>query len=78
VVATNDRIHRLNRLSTARSDRITRSSRVQLLARQVAAGEYQVDVDGLADVLVQRALFHRRVREELIAERVESAEGAPS
>ena len=73
MVATNDRIHRLNRLSTARRDRITRSSRVQLLQRQVAAGEYQVDVDGLAEALVQRALFHRRVSEELIADRVERA-----
>jgi hypothetical protein len=73
MVATNDRIHRLNRLSTARRDRITRSSRVQLLQRQIAAGEYQVDVDGLAEALVQRALFHRRVREELIADRAERA-----
>ena len=38
MVATNDRIHRI---TTARSDRITRSSRVRLLARQVAAGEYR-------------------------------------
>ena len=66
MVATNDRIHRI---TTARRDRITRSSRVRLLARQVAAGEYRVDADELADVLVRRALFHRSVREELVAER---------
>lgn len=67
MVATNDRIHRL---ATARHDRITRSSRVKLLARQVAAGEYDVEPDVLADALIRRALFHRSVREELIAERV--------
>jgi Anti-sigma-28 factor, FlgM len=66
MVATNDRIHRI---TTARRDRITRSSRVRLLARQVAAGEYQVDADALAEALVRRALFHSSVREELIAER---------
>lgn len=67
MVATNDRIHRI---TTSRRDRITRSSRVRLLARQVAAGDYHVDADELADVIVRRALFHRQVREELIAERV--------
>jgi hypothetical protein len=67
MVATNDRIHRI---TTARRDRITRSSRVRLLAKQVAAGEYKVDPDELAEVLVRRALFHRQVREELVAERV--------
>lgn len=66
MVATNDRIHRI---TSARRDRITRSSRVRLLARQVAAGEYEVDPRELADVIVRRALFHRGVREELIAER---------
>jgi len=66
MVATNDRIHRL---TTARRDRITRSSRVRLLARQIAAGEYEVEPDVLADTLIRRALFHRSVREELIAER---------
>jgi len=66
MVATNDRIHRL---TTARRDRITRSSRVRLLARQVAAGEYTVDPAELADALVRRAMFHRAVREELVAER---------
>jgi len=66
MVATNDRIHRL---ATARRDRITRSSRVRLLARQVAAGEYRVDDDTLAEAIVRRALFHGAVREELIAER---------
>jgi len=69
MVATNDRIHPLDRFTTGRRDRITRSSRVRLLAEQVAAGEYRVDPDALAEVLVERALFHRRVREELIAER---------
>ncbi|MGN6188439.1 MAG: flagellar biosynthesis anti-sigma factor FlgM [Conexibacter sp.] len=70
MVATNDRIHRI----TARHDRITRSSRVRLLARQIAAGEYQVDDDALADVLVRRMLFHHQVREELIADRVARAD----
>ncbi|HEX7290450.1 MAG TPA: flagellar biosynthesis anti-sigma factor FlgM [Conexibacter sp.] len=65
MVATNDRIHRI---TTARRDRITRSSRVRLLARQVAAGEYEVDTDALAEALVRRMLFHRGVCEELIAE----------
>lgn len=71
MVATNDRIHRI---TTARRDRITRSSRVRLLARQVAAGEYHVDTDALADVLVRRMLFHRQVREELIADRAARAD----
>lgn len=66
MVATNDRIHRI---TSARRDRITRSSRVRLLQRQVASGEYVVDAHELADVIVRRALFHRGVREELIAER---------
>jgi hypothetical protein len=66
MVATNDRIHRI---TTARRDRITRSSRVRLLAKQVAAGEYRVDPNELADAIVRRALFHRAVQEELIAER---------
>ena len=72
MVATNDRIHRI---ATARHDRITRSSRVRLLARQVAAGEYTVDADALADSLVRRALFHRAVREELVAERAARGDG---
>lgn len=71
MVATNDRIHRL---ATARRDRITRSSRVKLLARQVAAGAYDVEPDVLADALIRRALFHRRVREELVAERAGRSE----
>jgi hypothetical protein len=71
MVATNDRIHRI---TTARRDRITRSSRVRLLARQIAAGEYHVDEDALAEALVRRALFHRGVREELIADRVARSE----
>ncbi len=71
MVATNDRIHRI---TTARRDRITRSSRVRLLARQVAAGEYEVDPDTVAEAIVRRVLFHRGVREELIAERVARSE----
>ncbi|HXE45438.1 MAG TPA: flagellar biosynthesis anti-sigma factor FlgM [Conexibacter sp.] len=72
MVATNDRIHRI---ASARHDRITRSSRVRLLARQIATGEYSVDADALADALVRRALFHRAVREELIAERALHGDG---
>ncbi len=71
MVATNDRIHRL---ATTRRDRITRSSRVRLLARQVASGEYRVDADAIADAIVRRALFHRGVQEELIAERAARGE----
>lgn len=66
MVATNDRLHRL---TTARRDRITRSSRVKLLAKQVASGEYQVDVDKLAEVLVERARFHREVKAGLLTQR---------
>jgi anti-sigma28 factor (negative regulator of flagellin synthesis) len=72
MVATNDRIHRI---ASARQDRITRSSRVRLLARQVAAGDYRVDADTLADAIVRRAWFHRAVREELVAERAARGEG---
>ena len=71
MVATNDRIHRI---ATTRRDRITRSSRVRLIARQVAAGEYRVDADALAETIVRRALFHQTVREELIAERAARGE----
>lgn len=70
MVATNDRIHRINRVTTARRDRITRSSRVRLLARQVEAGTYEVDPHDLAEVLVRRALFHRRVVSDLAAPRM--------
>lgn len=66
MVATNDRIQRL---ATTRRDRITRSSRVRLLAKQVAAGEYHVDVDRLAEVLVERAQFHQRVKADLLTQR---------
>ncbi len=72
MVATNDRIHRINRLTTARRDRITRSSRVRLLAQQVAAGTYEVDERELAEVLVRRAAFHQHVLAGLIGERVTS------
>lgn len=66
MVATNDRLHRL---TTSRRDRITRSSRVKLLAKQIAAGEYQVDADKLAEVLVERASFHRQVKTDLLSQR---------
>lgn len=66
MVATNDRLHRI---TTARRDRITRSSRVKLLAKQIASGEYQVDADKLAEVLVERASFHRQVKADLLAQR---------
>jgi len=64
MVAANDRI---NRITVARKDRITRSSRLRLLAKQIAAGEYHVDADRLAEVLIERARFHRQVRAELTA-----------
>lgn len=70
MVATNDRIHRINRLTTTRRDRITRSSRVRALAQQVAAGTYEVDERELADVLVRRALFHQHVLSGLLGEKV--------
>lgn len=63
-VATNERI---TRITVARKDRITRASRLRLLARQIAAGEYHVDADRLAEVLIERAQFHRQVRAELTA-----------
>ncbi|HST41519.1 MAG TPA: flagellar biosynthesis anti-sigma factor FlgM [Conexibacter sp.] len=66
MVVANDHIHRL---TTSRRDRITRSSRVRLLAKQVAAGEYRVDPDKLAEVLVERAQFHQRVKADLLAQR---------
>ena len=64
MVATNERI---NRITVARKDRITRSSRLRLLAKQIASGEYQVDADRLAEVLIERAQFHRQVRTDLTA-----------
>jgi hypothetical protein len=72
MVTTNDGIHRI---ATARRDRITRSSRVRLLARQIEAGEYHVDPAEVADVIVRRALFHRSVREDLVAERAARHDG---
>jgi anti-sigma28 factor (negative regulator of flagellin synthesis) len=72
MVATNDRIHRINRVANARHDRITRSSRVRLLAKQVQAGTYEVDERELADVLVRRALFHRHVLGDLLGPRAPS------
>ncbi len=74
MVATNDRIHRINRFSSARHDRITRSSRVRELAQQVSAGTYQVDEHALADVLVRRAQFHRHVLSGLVADRAPERE----
>jgi anti-sigma-28 factor FlgM len=61
-------VHTTNRIVRARRDRITRASRVRLLARQVAAGEYHVDPERLAEVLIERSLFHRRVATGLMAE----------
>jgi anti-sigma28 factor (negative regulator of flagellin synthesis) len=66
MVATNDRIHRI---TAARRDRITRASRVRLLQKQVQSGQYDVDVDKLADVLVERARFHQRVKADLLSQR---------
>ena len=65
MVATNDRIHRI---TNARRDRITRSSRVRLLQKQIQSGEYQVDVDRLAEVLIERAEFHRGVKADLLSD----------
>jgi anti-sigma28 factor (negative regulator of flagellin synthesis) len=64
MVATQDRLHRI---TVARRDRITRASRLRLLARQIAAGEYQVDADKLAEVLIERAQFHRQVQGDLLS-----------
>jgi anti-sigma28 factor (negative regulator of flagellin synthesis) len=64
MVATNDRIQQY---TAARRDRITRSSRLRLLAKQIAAGEYHVDADRLAEVLIERSRFHRQVQGELLA-----------
>lgn len=63
MVATNDRLHRI---TVARRDRITRASRLRLLAKQIAAGEYHVDADKLAEVIVERAQFHHQVRADLL------------
>jgi hypothetical protein len=60
---------RINRLTTNRRDRITRSSRVRLLSKQVAAGKYEVDPEKLAEVLVERAQFHQGVKADLLAQR---------
>ena len=67
MVVVNDHVQRLT--PTGRRDRITRSSRVRLLAKQVAAGEYRVDPEKLAEVLVERAQFHQRVKADLLAQR---------
>lgn len=67
MVVVNDHVHRLT--PAGRRDRITRSSRVRLLAKQVAAGEYRVDPEKLAEVLVERAQFHQRVKADLLAQR---------
>ena len=68
-------MHTTNRIVRARRDRITRASRVRLLARQVAAGDYHVDPDRLAAVLIERALFQRRVAADLLAEATPRREG---
>ncbi len=74
MVATNERI---TRITVARKDRITRSSRLRLLAKQIAAGEYQVDADRLAEVLVERAQFHRQVRDRPDRPRGRAVGGRP-
>jgi anti-sigma28 factor (negative regulator of flagellin synthesis) len=66
MVGKNDRD---SEIAARRRIRVTRVSRVEQLARQVAAGEYHVDAHQLADVLLERARFHRRVRRDLVAER---------
>ncbi len=67
MVVVNDHVHRLT--PSGRRDRITRSSRVRLLAKQVASGEYRVDPDKIAEVLVERAQFHQRVKADLLTQR---------
>jgi anti-sigma28 factor (negative regulator of flagellin synthesis) len=66
VLATNDH---MDRSAAQRSDRITRSSRVALLAQQIAAGEYHPDPEKLAEVILRRAAVHRRVRDTLLEDR---------
>jgi hypothetical protein len=66
-------MHTTNRIVRARRDRITRASRVRLLARQVAAGDYRIDPDRLAAVLIERSLFHRRVAADLLADPIRRA-----
>lgn len=66
MVATNDRTERI---SAVRREHTTRSSRVRRLAKQVGLGEYRVDVDKVAEALIQRAQFHRGVQLDLLAQR---------
>lgn len=66
MVAINDRTPPT---TTARHDRATRTVRVRRLRRQIQAGRYVVDVDRLAEVLVERARFHRRVKADLLCRR---------
>lgn len=66
MVGTNDRIHSRFASTSARRDHVTRSTRVRQLAAQIAAGEYRVDVEALAEVLVERARLHRRLTVELL------------
>jgi anti-sigma28 factor (negative regulator of flagellin synthesis) len=49
--------------------RIGRGSRVSTLKRQIEAGQYRVDPERIAEVLLQRASFHRSVRAGLLNER---------
>jgi anti-sigma28 factor (negative regulator of flagellin synthesis) len=65
MVATNDRIQHI---TADRRDRITRASRVRMLARQVADGEYVVDADKVAEALVRRARFHHGVQVDLLSQ----------
>jgi hypothetical protein len=66
MTATNGHI---NDIVITRQHAFTRASRVRRIARQVQTGEYRVDPDRLADVLLKRGLFNRRVFDTLLADR---------
>jgi len=59
--------------TTVRRDRELRSARVRRLQRQVRAGRYEVDPVRIAEVLVERARFHRQVKADLLGPRVPRA-----
>jgi Anti-sigma-28 factor, FlgM len=73
VLVTNDYI---DRSVTGRGDRITRASRLALLAQQIAAGTYKPDPDLVAEAILRRAVVHRRVRDALLEDREERRVGA--
>jgi hypothetical protein len=73
VLVTNAHI---DRSVTGRSDRITRSSRIALLAQQVAAGAYKPNPELVAEAIVRRAVVHRRVLGTLLEDREERRVGA--